>query len=187
MHRFRAPLIAAAALAVGLAGCGGSSSTPTAPEAATDAVTDTPDVPRLGTDADALDETVIDIATVEGSEVRVDAKVASTDESRQRGLMGVAQLPAGAGMLFVFDEDRTGGFWMRDTLVPLDIAYITADGTIATTLAMDPCEAPEPADCPVYTPDTPYRAALEVPQGWFDAEGVAEGAAVRWSEPVPPS
>jgi uncharacterized protein len=87
-------------------------------------------------------------------------------------------------MLFLFDEDRTGGFWMRDTLVPLDIAYIDADGTIGTILAMDPC-APDVGDCPVYTPPTAYRAALEVPQGWFSSAGVASGDEVSWEDPEP--
>ena len=146
-----------------------------------------PDVPPLHPAIDDLDETVVVIVTPEGDEVRVDAKVAAGREERQRGLMEVEALPDGTGMLFVFDDDRTGGFWMRDTLVPLDIAYIAADGTIGTILAMDPCTADDPRDCEVYAPQLAYRTALEVPQGWFDRAGVAEGAEVRWNPPVPAS
>lgn len=146
----------------------------------------TPQVPPLHPATDHLDEAVVHIATASGEQVRVDVKVAAADAERRRGLMEVADLPDGVGMLFVFDDDRTGGFWMRDTLVALDIAFADADGTVGTILAMEPCTAAHARDCEVYTPDGPYRLALEVPQGWFDAVGVRVGATLRWSEPVPP-
>jgi uncharacterized protein len=151
------------------------------PSAADDAA---PNVPPLHPDTDPLDETVVLIATADGGAVRIDAKVAATSAERQRGLMEVEELPDGVGMLFLFEEDRTGGFWMFNTLVPLDIAYIAADGAIVTIVAMDPCEGPA-NDCPSYLPSEPYRTALEVPQGWFDTAGVDVGDQVDWSPPVP--
>jgi uncharacterized protein len=147
-------------------------------------------VPPLHPVIDGWDEVAVVIEAGEGSEgrehdrVEVAAKVAVTDAQRQRGLMEVEDLPDGIGMLFLFETERTGGFWMRNTLVPLDIAYLDADGTIGTILAMDPCVAAEASDCPVYTPEDPYVAALEVPQGWFGRAGVDVGDAVRWSDPV---
>jgi uncharacterized protein len=143
-----------------------------------------PSVPPLHPDTDHLDETVVTITTSAGASVRVDAKVAATSAERQRGLMEVEQLPDGTGMLFLFEEDRTGGFWMFNTLVPLDIAYIADRGEIVTILAMDPCEGPA-SDCPSYLPSEPYQTALEVPQGWFASAGVAVGDQVDWSVPVP--
>lgn len=139
----------------------------------------------LGTAADGLDETEV-VIRGDGTDARLVAKVAAAASDRRRGLMGVEHLPDGTGMLFLYDDDRTGGFWMRDTLVPLDIAFVGADGTIGDILAMEPCETAVAAECPTYTPDTPYRSALEVPQGWFAAQDVDEGDVVSWSEPTPP-
>jgi uncharacterized protein len=193
MNRRRLPLVLAATLA--LAGCGDD-----APDAAVeppaaavevgdadvevgDAPADQPAVPPLHPVIDGWDETVVRIHTANGDAVTVDVKVAATDEQRRRGLMEVEDLPDGAGMLFVFQDERAGGFWMRNTLVPLDIAYVDADGTIGAILAMDPCEEEAAADCPTYVPETPYVTALEVPQGWFDRVGVVEGDTVAWSAP----
>lgn len=145
----------------------------------------TPQVPPLLPAIDDLAETVVTITTSSGDRVRVDAKVAATPEQRTQGLMQVPDLPAGIGMLFVFDEERSGGFWMFNTLVPLDIAYIDDTGRIGTILAMDPCASDDPGDCPGYPPDHPYRTALEVPQGWFAEVGVSTGDRVRWTDPVP--
>lgn len=101
--------------------------------------------------------------------VEVAVWVADTPQLRQRGLMERASLPAGAGMLFVFEGTTSGGFWMKDTLIPLSIAFVDDDGKVVETLDMEPCEA-DP--CPVYTPDTPYRYALEVNQGFFEDRGI---------------
>ncbi len=145
----------------------------------------TPQVPPLLPAIDDLDETVVTITTSGGDRVRVDTKLATAPEQRRRGLMEVPHLPTGSGMLFVFDNDRSGGFWMFNTLVPLDIAYIDDTGRIGTILAMDPCVSDDPGDCPTYVPDHPYRTALEVPQGWFAEVGVSTGDRVRWTDPVP--
>jgi len=144
-----------------------------------------PQLPLLLPAVDGLDETVVTITTAAGEQVRVDAKVAATAQQQRNGLMHVPDLPSGVGMLFVFADERSGGFWMFNTLVPLDIAYIDDDGVVGTILAMDPCGSDDPGDCPAYTPDRPYRAALEVPQGWYDDVGVATGDRVAWTEPVP--
>jgi uncharacterized protein len=145
------------------------------------------DVPLLHPQVDDLPESRVNIETTEDAEVVVDVKVAATPAQRQRGLMEVEDLPPGTGMLFLFDEERTGGFWMFNTLVPLDIAYIDADGTIVDILAMDPCGSDDPDDCPTYPPAASYLAALEVPQGWFAWQGVEPGATVTWTEPTSPT
>ena len=75
-------------------------------------------------------------------------------------------------MIFLFDEDYVGGFWMKDTLIPLSIAFAGADGTILAILDMEPCES-DP--CEIYDPGVAYRSALEVNQGAFDAWGVQVG------------
>ena len=76
--------------------------------------------------------------------------------------MGVTDLGGLDGMLFVFQVDSDGGFWMKNTLIPLDIVFFTADGGFVDSLTMAPCtEDP----CPVYRPRGAYRYALEAPAG----------------------
>jgi hypothetical protein len=87
--------------------------------------------------------------------------------------MGVAHLPEDDGMLFVFDEATQGSFWMKDTLIPLDIAFWDADGRIHTITRMEPCDLG--TDCPSYVPDEPYLFALEMNAGWFAEHGVEVG------------
>lgn len=137
--------------------------------------------PLLGGDdgIDHWDETLVEL---DGGRLVVAAKVADTSDRRQQGLMRVPELPADAGMLFLFDDGlRTGGFWMRDTLVPLDIAYLDGD-TIVDIQQMDPCDA---MPCPTYDPAEPYDAALEVRQGLLDEAGIDVGATATWSPPQP--
>jgi uncharacterized protein len=175
--RVHAPRAAAMALALVLvlAGCA-PGGTPSATRA--------PDVPPLHPAIDDLPVAVVTL--VDGdTRVEVDVRVAADDASRRRGLMEVTDLPDGVGMLFVFETERRGGFWMWNTRIPLDIAFTGADGTVHTVATMVPCEEEEPSACPITGPDRPYRAALEVPAGWFDRVGVAAGAELTWSDPVP--
>ena len=134
---------------------------------------------------DHLDETVVTVTTTAGDDVEVAAKVAATAADRQRGLMEVTDLPGGTGMLFLFDEERDGGFWMWNTLIALDIAFAADDGTIHTVATMVPCEAEDPGACPTTAPDASYSAALEVPGGWFDEVDVTPGATMAWTDPEP--
>ncbi len=143
-----------------------------------------PAVPPLHPEIDDLDEAIARITTPEGETVEVEVKVAATDTDRRRGLMEVTELPEGAGMLFLFEEERTSGFWMWNTWVELDIAFAAADGEIVAVGTMVPCETSR-ADCPVTAPEEPYVTALEVPGGSLSDAGVTAGAQLTWSEPVP--
>lgn len=108
--------------------------------------------------------------------VSVSVEIVDTPETRQRGLMGRTSLQDEAGMLFVWPEDATSAFHMKDTLIPLSVAFIGADGTVLRILDMEPC----PADpCPIYDPRTSYRMALEVNWGAFIRWGVREGDHAR--------
>ncbi len=108
--------------------------------------------------------------------VRVAVEVADTPAERERGLMERESLPEDAGMLFTYETETSGGFWMKDTLLPLSIAFYDEDGEILRLLDMDPCRA-DP--CPVYDPEVSYRGALEVNKGAFDRWGVEEGDVLR--------
>jgi uncharacterized protein len=112
------------------------------------------------------------VIETDAGEVEVTVEVADDDEEREVGLMNRESLPADAGMLFVFEEDSSGGFWMKNTLIPLSIAFADSGGTILRILDMEPCEA-DP--CEIYDPGVFYRSALEVNRGAFDRLGVEEG------------
>ena len=147
----------AAALCLALlASCGGSDRTPAGP------------APSLA--PDFRRGTVI-IETDDGA-VMVEVEVADTEEQQQLGLMHRESLPPDAGMVFLFFDDRHGGFWMKNTLIPLSIAYFDRTGRILEIMDMEPCEA-DP--CESYTPGVAYRGALEVNQGAFEGWGVEVG------------
>ena len=82
------------------------------------------------------------------------------------------------GMLFVFSHDQTTGFWMRNTIIPLDIAFIRADGTIVTIHTMAPYDERS------YMPSEPYRYALEVNANVYSRLGIHTGAQVQIPESV---
>lgn len=95
--------------------------------------------------------------------------IADTPQSRQQGLMGVADfasLGGYAATVFVFDADTSGAFWMRDTPLPLRITFVAASGSVVSATDMTPCLPPTPAgDCAIYHADGPYRIAIEHPAG----------------------
>lgn len=102
------------------------------------------------------------------------ALLAATEQQRARGLMEVTDLDTYKGMVFRYAADSTGGFYMRNTPMPLSIAWFAADGTFVSSADMAPCE--DRSDCPTFGATGPYRYALEVPQGQLPALGVGPGA-----------
>jgi len=104
--------------------------------------------------------------------------LAANDAQRARGLMQVTDPKLGGydGMLFHYHDDVSENFWMRNTPMPLSIAYVSAGGTIVSTADMAPCA--DRADCPDYPPAGPYRFSIEVPQGRLPALGIVEGATI---------
>ena len=109
-----------------------------------------------------------------GGQIRVDGiplqvELARSPEQRRIGLMHREKLAEDAGMLFVFDAEQRLSFWMKNTLIPLDIAYIAADGRIVDIQSMAPLsQRGHPSRAPA-------RFALEVNQGWFARHGVEVG------------
>jgi uncharacterized membrane protein (UPF0127 family) len=103
----------------------------------------------------------------------VRVEIARTDEERAQGLMNRKKLSDGRGMLFVFEEDQVRSFWMKDTYIPLSIAFITWDGRIVDIKDM------YPHDEISVSSNRSVRYALEVPQGWFSRAGVQTGDTVK--------
>lgn len=96
-------------------------------------------------------------------------ELARTPDERARGLSGRSKLANDEGMLFVFPEASTPGFWMRDTRLPLSIAFIDASAKIVDIRPLTPF-----SESLVY-PERPVAYALEVPRGWFDRNGIKLG------------
>jgi uncharacterized membrane protein (UPF0127 family) len=120
-----------------------------------------------------LETTELVILRKDGKSAAVLAEIARDDEQRSRGLMGRKSLPDGEGMLFVFETDRILSFWMKDTLIPLSIAFVAYDGRVLEIHDMEahslrPVQSSRSA-----------RYALEVPQGWFSRVGIEPGAAIQ--------
>jgi uncharacterized membrane protein (UPF0127 family) len=107
--------------------------------------------------------------------VAVRVEIAETDAQRARGLMFRRSLAPNAGMLFLFQSATRGAFWMKDTHIPLSIAFADRRGRILKIMNMAPCHA-DP--CPVYDPKIAYRRALEVNQGAFRRWRVKAGSRI---------
>jgi uncharacterized protein len=111
-----------------------------------------------------------------GRTIPLTVQVADTPKKRDKGLMFVEKLPENEGMLFVFSAKRYGGFWMKNTLIPLSIAFLDSDGKILKILGMLPCKE---EFCPTYDPEIFYNYALEVNLGWFEKNQINEGDFVK--------
>jgi uncharacterized membrane protein (UPF0127 family) len=119
--------------------------------------------------AESLDIRELTIERAGAGPVTLRAEIARTEDEKARGLMFRKSLADGRGMLFVFDRDQIMSFWMRNTQIPLSIAYIRSDGGILEIRNM------RPLDESLVQSSRSVRYALEVPQGWFDRAGVKAG------------
>ena len=104
-------------------------------------------------------------------------ELARTPEQKQLGLMERRSLGERAGMLFLYDSTQSpqSGFWMYRTRIPLDIAFIDSAGTIRTIQTMQPCVSDLAGACPAYPAGAPYRAALEMSEGFFAKHRIGVG------------
>lgn len=110
---------------------------------------------------------------------RIEAEVAATDQNRQVGLMNRKAMPPQHGMLFVFDHENTHCMWMRNTLLPLSVAFMDATGTIINIEDMQP--QTEDNHCA----RRPARFALEMNLGWFAQRGIKAGMKLGGMDKAP--
>jgi len=103
----------------------------------------------------------------------IHAQVAATPDQRSIGLMSRREMPANEGMLFVFEGPATQCFWMKNTLIPLDAAFLADDGTIVNIEAMKPLS--EASHCSA----KPVRYVLEMNLGWFAKRGIKPGSKIQ--------
>lgn len=158
-------------LMLGLAGCGEATATPatnlnpTAPASVA-----TPGQATLATSPAV-------ITTATGQTINMKLELAKTEQEHEIGLMGRTSLPEDTGMLFIFPQKTSVGFWMKNTLIPLSIAWIDENGKI---LEIQDMEAQSEV---VHTPARAYLWALEVPKGYFAKKGIGPGSAIKLANP----
>ncbi|HWJ97140.1 MAG TPA: DUF192 domain-containing protein [Acidimicrobiales bacterium] len=104
---------------------------------------------------------------------------AMTADQRERGLMEVTDEDLGGydGMLFEYPKEVDGQFWMRDTPMPLSIAFFDAQGKLVSTTDMQPCG--DTSSCPAYPAAGTFKYAIEVPQGLLEEVGATPGATLH--------
>ena len=113
------------------------------------------------------------IAELKISNVPLTVEIADTPQASENGLMFRDSLPEDRGMLFLFEQPKKASFWMRNTKIPLSIAYIDSTGKILEIKSMNPLDetvVPSSSDQVAY--------ALEANQGWFAQHGISSGATV---------
>ena len=104
-------------------------------------------------------------------------KIAGTDLEKSRGLMGVEKLPADTGMIFLYEADQVMRFWMKDTPLDLDIAFVQVDGVIAEIRTMKAEDTTE-----VASQSSHIRFSIEMPAGWYAASQVKAGDRINLSQ-----
>jgi len=109
-----------------------------------------------------------DSIEIDGHRLRVE--IAATPEARRVGLMHRDHLGSGTGMLFVYPDEQVRGFWMKDTRIPLSIAFATRTGKIVRIADMQPFDTDRVSSL------APATFAVEVNQGWFAEHGIEAGA-----------
>jgi uncharacterized membrane protein (UPF0127 family) len=114
--------------------------------------------------------------TVKGEKVRVE--VAQTEEEKARGLMFRESLGQNEGMLFVYDREEILTFWMKNTPLPLSIAFLDQRGKIVDIQDM------EPFSLRTHVSSFPAKYALEMNRGWFRRKGIEPGDTIRIPAPA---
>ncbi|QDE89462.1 hypothetical protein BHS06_11095 [Myxococcus xanthus] len=110
-----------------------------------------------------------------GGARRVEVEIAATAGTRTRGMMWRKELAEGKGMLFLFPHEEVQGFWMRNTLIPLDMIFITSDLRVAGIVSRAVPRSLESRSVGV-----PSQYVLEVPGGWTEKVGIRKGSTVRF-------
>ena len=170
MKRWLIPimLVMVVLLAAAIAAFAQTEQSPGEIPAATGTETPQPDTSQVGTPQ----LPVLTIVNSSGERVPVQVEIADTPEEWQTGLIGRSALAEEAGMLFVFEQEQILAFWMKDTLIPLSIAYID-EGRIVDIQDMQPLDETD------HLSAEPAQYALEVNQGFFEGRGVMVGDIVE--------
>lgn len=173
----RAALAVVVAGALMLGGCGDGEGESESGSTTTVSVTTEPAADR--TPLEGFGEVTVTITDADGRTRTFCLLLAESDDQRARGLMEVTDPTLGGydGMLFVFESEIDTGFYMRNTPMPLSIAYFAGDGSLVSTVDMEPCG--DRSGCPTYPAEGPFQYAIEVVQGELGRLGIGPGALVE--------
>jgi len=105
--------------------------------------------------------------------VKIRVEFARTPEEWQKGLMNRSSLPKNSGMLFIFPDEKDRSFWMKDTLMPLDIIFVSSVGRVNEITTLNPCQKTE--ICQSYNSKTPAQYVLEINAGQTEKWKIMEG------------
>ena len=133
----------------------------------------------LGASATALRADPLLTYPIRIGEHVIRAEVANTPETRRKGLMFRTRLAPSSGMIFVFPDEHRISMWMKNTRIPLSVAFIDSNGRILNIEAMQP-ESEQ-----THSSKGPARFALEMNQGWFRERGIGSGDQVTGYEQLP--
>jgi uncharacterized membrane protein (UPF0127 family) len=116
--------------------------------------------------------------TLRAPDAQLRVQVASTGPQRERGLMGVTHLPPRTGMLFIFEEDAPVAFWMKDTLIPLDMVFVGGDGIVRRVYENVPVVPLSLPDTRIPLEQGKAKYVIELPSGEAQADGLKTGVRV---------
>ena len=116
--------------------------------------------------------------TVHAPKAALTLQVAKTESQRELGLMNVTSLPRHTGMVFVFDQDAQVEFWMKNTLVPLDMVFVGADGRVRAVAPNVPSTKPDTPDEKIPRRSGTAKYVLELPAGEAAKDGITSGVAL---------
>ena len=165
-------------LALLLAGCSGPQADPDTQSQRTPQTSGTTSAGKEETTSGPYGLRTLVIDASGGKKVRVRVEVADDLAEQAKGLMDRTTLGENRGMLFVYPEERELSFWMKNTLIPLSIAFIDSEGRIIDIQDMKPLDDEPPS----YVSAKPAQYALEVNQGFFEERGVKVGDRVELPE-----
>ena len=155
-----------------------AATTPAATTPATGA-SSTGDVPTGPVTPDGFDLVQATVTTADGEVCDLCLWLADSARRRSQGLMGVTDLGQGDGMAFVYGSPHTGNFWMKNTPMPLSIAFFDPEGVYLDGFEMEPCDA-DP--CPLYPTPSDFLVAIETGQGDLGSLGISEGSRLTLTE-----
>lgn len=168
MARFFQCALLGAPLALAMLGCRAESQLPPNPPAT--------DVAEEAAEQEAVETIPVTVRSTTGDHL-FDVETAVTPDEQRRGLMFRESLPENGGMIFPFDFPRLASFWMRNTMIPLDMIFIRADGVI-TNIARET----EPYTLDSYYSTEPVIAVLEIAGGRAAELGINAGDQVAWPD-----
>jgi len=109
--------------------------------------------------------------------IKIHVEFAKTAQELETGLMNRDSLEANSGMFFIFSDEKPRSFWMKDTLIPLDMIFISSNGRVNEIITQEPC--PENGTCQVYESKTPAQYVLEINAGQVEKWNMATGDIVE--------